>query len=377
MEYLITVMLFLFLVYTILCFIISAYKSNEDFFKKHERYKKLLKFFPYQAGFATAIITIFCFAFSPLPQLIFFDTRAPSFTPSETIFKAMEFPLTVYIAHEGGVVYYTIDDTYPKENGMKYTEPIRGIQPGTIIRAQAKLAFNKWSDEARIKLVIEEPAEYSTDMHIINARFAFVTRDYGDARVLYEKVSIRGDESAAEALCQLGYIYSQALGVPRDREKAMTYYRDAAKLGSELAMKNLLAMNINHVYSGRTIADNIVFINEYGTKDVKLLAKELMTKGTENEALDVDEYLGFFSTLSEAEQVNAVNARTEWFYAGMRQFISPKLSTEFLFYELVDISQELVPSFHFMGGNETTVYTYNVFLLRFIDNCSLVEESAV
>lgn len=65
----------------------------------------------------------------------------------------------------------------------------------------------------------------------------FVRSDFHTALTYYERA---GDRGCAKGFAWIGYIYHQGLGVPRNIEMAIDYYKKAAALGYLLADRALI-----------------------------------------------------------------------------------------------------------------------------------------
>jgi len=63
-----------------------------------------------------------------------------------------------------------------------------------------------------------------------------VPKDYGQARQWYEKAAVQGH---AEAQVNLGILYDYGRGIPQDFKKAVYWYRLSAKQGNDLAQRRL------------------------------------------------------------------------------------------------------------------------------------------
>ena len=57
-------------------------------------------------------------------------------------------------------------------------------------------------------------------------------RDYGQARIWYEKAATQGN---SDAQYQLGMLYDEGRGVPKDHAQALSWYEKAAGQGHSLA----------------------------------------------------------------------------------------------------------------------------------------------
>jgi len=76
-----------------------------------------------------------------------------------------------------------------------------------------------------------------------------VPRDYSKARQWYEKAASQGDVMAQN---NLGWMYDNGRGVPRDYGKARQWYEKAASQGDVMAQNNLGKMRGNqNVYQGQ------------------------------------------------------------------------------------------------------------------------------
>ena len=68
-----------------------------------------------------------------------------------------------------------------------------------------------------------------------------------------------------EAIYQLGYIYENGLSVKANREKAIEFYKKAAKMGSEDAKLSLELIGLDEDLKGSKSISNRVTINSLGS----------------------------------------------------------------------------------------------------------------
>ncbi len=96
-------------------------------------------------------------------------------------------------------------------------------------------------------------------------------------KVDVKKLLQEAKKGNVEALNQLGFIYENGNGVPKDIQKAIKYYRQAAELGSEDAILALSLLELSkELKDGKFISlTNSVKVEGKGSIDFNLKASDL------------------------------------------------------------------------------------------------------
>lgn len=206
---------------------------------------------------------------------------------------------------------------------------------------------------------------------ITAANQAFISGNYEKGIELYTKAAVQND---ADALCQLGYMYSQGLGVDQDRTIAEAYYSRAARLGSVQAERNWLAMVVVNPYSYNSIIAVLEYLDRNGSFEIKEAAYRIMAGGTAKAAQGASIYLGSFAQLSPEKKIKEIEARTEWRDAGYAYFSGGASGDEFNSYELVGFAWDDSLKEPYPRKNDKKFVHYR---RQFIDTAGLIEKALV
>lgn len=214
----------------------------------------------------------------------------------------------------------------------------------------------------------------NTQTYLLDGQLAYEKKEFDKSIESYYMVANQDEDiqKKAIALNNIAYMFSMGLGMDKDLEKAKENYIKAARLGYDLATKNLAALYIKHPFLANTFEEFLVTLKnayEIGDEQTIRFVADLINHqndaGRDISENEIRELARNFFGLSIQSQKDTLNNSCVWVYQKTIDLDSTTKVFESDFEKVIYISSSETSSF-------THKYSYNQYYKEF--NFSDVDE---